>query len=211
MTWSEVSRVLRGRGHDAATPSLAGCGPPYWQNHVVRAVEAAKALGDARVAVVGHSGAGPLLPLIATAMGARAACCIYVDAMLPTGGASRVERLPAAFAGELHRTARGGLLPPWGESWPGSLWEELLPDESVRAAFRAELGPTPVAVYEEAVPEPATSVSHAYVQFSGAYNEEAADARARGWRVVQLDGGHLHMLVRPHAVADALVGLIGPQ
>jgi hypothetical protein len=43
-----------------------------------------------------------------------------------------------------------------------------------------------------------------YVVFNDAYQEEALDARARGWPVREVKGEHLHMLVDPAATASAI-------
>lgn len=207
LTWSRVAEELRRWGYGVATPSLAGCTQPYWRSHVARVIEAAAAFDDGPLVVVGHSGAGPLLPLVADALGGHVEGCIYVDAMLPTGGGSRIEHLPIEFAAELRASAVDGLAPPWGDSWPAALWAQLVPDDRLRAAFRAELRPWPLAMYAEPVPEPAVNVRNAYLQFSDAYTDEAAGAVARGWAIRRMAGGHLHMLLDPAGVADVLVGL----
>lgn len=206
-TWSKVAGALAGRGYAVATPSLMGCDAPFWQNHLARIAAAAPSLPAGELAIIAHSGAGPLLPLVANALGSRVSVCIYVDAMLPTGGDSRIEHVPPEFAGELRRSAVGGLMPAWGASWPVGVWEALLPDAATRVAFRAELMPTRLAVYTEPVPEPAIGAASAYVQFSEGYDAEAAAASARGWTSRRLEGGHLHMLVRPDEVADALIAV----
>ena len=43
-----------------------------------------------------------------------------------------------------------------------------------------------------------------YVQFSPPYDENATQARERGWRVEHFPGGHLHMLFDPVGVAQTL-------
>ncbi len=209
VTWEPVAEELRRRGHGVAVPALAGCTAPYWRNHVTRALEAAGELDNGPIVIVGHSGAGPLLPLIAQALGERAGPCIYVDAMLPTAGGSRIEHLPPDFAAELSGSAVAGLLPRWGESWPSDLWEKLIPDAAVRQAFRAQLEPAPLAIYTESIPDPPVPMRSAYLQFSEAYDSEAAAAAARGWLVRRIAGNHLNMLVEPAAVADALLDVGG--
>jgi hypothetical protein len=206
-TWAPVADLLRERGHAAAVPVLSGCEAPYWRNHVQRIVEAARGLDAAPLTLVAHSGAGPLLPLAADALNGRAHICIYADAMLPTGGASRMDTLPPTFANELQESVRDGLVPAWGESWPESLWRQLIPRDARRRIFRTELQPTPLAISTEAIPEARTTARSAYLQFSDSYADEAAAARAPGWPVRHLAGGHLHMLADPEAVVEALLEL----
>ncbi len=47
----------------------------------------------------------------------------------------------------------------------------------------------------------------AYLGFGEAYAAEQARARAAGWPVSVLPGRHLHPLVQPAEVADAITGL----
>ena len=90
--------------------------------------------------------------------------------------------------------------------------DELLPDERVRAAVRAEGHELPADFYDVAVPVPAgwPEDGARYVQLSGAYDGAAAEARARGWTVVGDGGGsHLDVAVRPERVADLVLGAAG--
>lgn len=203
-TWSKVASCLASRGHAVATPSLAHADPPpYWQSHLSRIRNDAASL-PRPVVFVGHSGAGPLLPLAAAEAGQQEGC-IYVDASLPTGGRSRLETMPVAYRDALFGNARDGVVPEWGADWHEALWVRLLPDSATRGAFRSELRPAPLALYDEPVPEPdEPSANSAYLQFSAAYHVEAEEARARGWPVTRLPGEHLHMLVAPEEVAASL-------
>lgn len=48
----------------------------------------------------------------------------------------------------------------------------------------------------------------AFVAFGDTYAAERTSAIERGWPVVTLDGGHLHMLNAPDKVASAIVDLL---
>ena len=48
----------------------------------------------------------------------------------------------------------------------------------------------------------------AYLAFGDTYADERADAARRGWPVATLQGLHLHPLVDPAGVAEALEGLL---
>ena len=57
------------------------------------------------------------------------------------------------------------------------------------------------------VPPGWTGQRCAYLMFSEGYAEEAQRASALGWPVRFIRGEHLHQVVDPVAVADALVGI----
>lgn len=84
-TWAVAAQLMAARGFAVSVPDLTGLarGPaPMWRNLVDGAVDGAAALaGD--VAIVGHSGAGALLPAIASGLQSRAVSLVFVDAVLP--------------------------------------------------------------------------------------------------------------------------------
>ena len=87
---------------------------------------------------------------------------------------------------------------------------ELVPDEVTRAALVRELPSLPLTYFEQTVPSPADweRVPSGYLLFSDAYRDAAAEARYRGWRVEEISGAqHLHTVVAPVAVTDALLRL----
>ena len=72
-TWAPVARELGIRGHRAIVPSLLGLAHAPWPQwrHVPESVRAAAANVSDPIVLVGHSGAGPLLPAIADAIAGR--------------------------------------------------------------------------------------------------------------------------------------------
>jgi len=82
-------------------------------------------------------------------------------------------------------------------------------DAYLRRQFIAEVPDVPLAVYEEPLSVPAgwPDAPCGYLRFSAPYASEAQQAAALVWPVQTLEGGHLHMLANPAAVADALLGL----
>ncbi len=114
-TWSPVAAEFRSRGHQVAVPSLlASLADCTAQSLAVRAAEATP-LGD--VVLVGHSGAGLLLPLIAEELRQRSNALVFIDAPLPlTAGA--VQPIPHDLLAYLQSVADGGLLPKWS-AWFG--------------------------------------------------------------------------------------------
>src|SRR5262249_49591650 len=81
-TWRWVAETLRSQGHDAVVPNLCAAAqtgdPQYFAESAVDAVPP-----DGEVVLVGPSGAGPLLPVIATQLTDAPRMVVFVDAGLP--------------------------------------------------------------------------------------------------------------------------------
>jgi hypothetical protein len=162
------------------------------------------------VVLVGHSGAGPLLPMIASRLAAPPRAYVFVDAGLPAE-ASETPLASPEFFRFLQQLSRDGELPPWSEWWPAGTLERLVPDPSRRAIIERELPRLRLDYFRSAVPVPDgwSHASVAYLLFSPAYEAEADEARRRGFVVETMPGGHLHMVMEPEAVADRLIYLCG--
>lgn len=212
LTWRAVAAELDRAGHQTVTPALVDRGPdegPHWPRHAAAAAAAIRrAWGDAPPILVGHSGAGPLLPAIAARLAAPAAA-IFVDAGVPRDGASRLDLIAEEapeWAGRFAAHLRaGGRYPEWKEEE----LREVIPDDALRRRLIAEVQPRALDFYVEPLPVPPVwdRVPRGMVQFSDAYAVPAASAAAAGWPVVRLQGAHFHMLVAPAAVATTLVAL----
>ncbi|MBV9525220.1 MAG: alpha/beta hydrolase [Candidatus Dormibacteraeota bacterium] len=209
-TWHPVAEELRRRGHAVAVPdvrAVASSPPPYAERVVQLATAQCAALnGDALLVAVGHSNAGLFLPALAHAIGAR--MMVFVDASVPPD-AGLAEMVPARFAAELRRKAVDGVLPRWTDWWSEEDVAALFADAETRRRVVDEQPQLPLAYYEErvAVPEDWASTAAAYLLFGPPYTEVAYAAGARGWPVAHVPGEHLHMVVDPHAVTDALLDL----
>ena len=86
--WGDLPAELRGRGHDVVVVEVRDDdAPPYAARYVARAaLQVREHLGDAASVMVGHSGAGYLLPLLGAARRAaraRVAGYVFLDAGLP--------------------------------------------------------------------------------------------------------------------------------
>lgn len=161
------------------------------------------------VVLVGHSGAGPLLPSVADAVSPEVAALIFVDASLPpAGGAAPL--VPAGFLDQLRAISTGGVLPPWSTWFGEGTMRELVPDRALREALEREMPRLPLAYLEEAVPLPPRWAERpcGFLRLTEAYGESAADARDRGWPVAEIPGvQHLAPVTDPIAVADVLLKL----
>lgn len=202
--WGPCAARLTALGHEVTVPDLrAACDPPAgWPE---RAAAAAVAGIVGPVVLVGHSGAGVVLPLVADRLGDVAAV-VFVDAMLPAAAeATRPSERFRAFLDGLPLT--NGRLPRWSEWWGPEAMAEQVPDDDLRAGIEAEQPRLARAFYAEAVPVPASwpPARVGYLQLSPAYDAEAAQAVDRGWPVRRRPGGHLDLATRPAEVAADLL------
>jgi hypothetical protein len=210
-TCAPTARELKRRGRGAVIPSLLGVADapiPQWRT-VPETVRAATEGTTEPIVLVGHSGAGLLLPTIAGALTAEVAGLIFVDSFLPA--ASGVQPLASAeFIDELRALAANDLLPPWSTWFGEAMMSELIPDKRLRAAVEEEMPRAPLSYFEASVPLPEGWGSRpcAYLLLAGdPYRTSAAEARARGWPVSEIQGQHLAMASEPVAVAEALLDL----
>jgi hypothetical protein len=196
-----LAEVLLRGGDDVALPDLRPtvAQAPGWPE---RWTARAAATGPAD-AVLGFSGAGVTLPAVAVAAGARSV--VWVDAIVParSGATTPSAELKAMVAPLVHE----GRIADWTTWWGPDVLDELIPDERLRAAVRAEGHRLPAEFYDVAVPVPEEWPEDGarYVQLSAAYDDDAAEARARGWPVVgDGSGGHLDVATQPERVAALL-------
>jgi len=216
--WGRLPDVLRYRGHSVTVVSVTDdTDPPYAGGYVARAaLQVAEWAPAGPVHLVGHSGAGYLLPQLGTARrAARRAVAGYVflDAGVPHGrSATRASLLRGedpSFADVLDDVlAHGGAFPTWSED---DLREDV-PDDALRAALVASLRPRRADFFSEPLPFPDDwpDAPCGVLQLSGSYGTTARVARSRGWPVVsaELPGAHFAACADPDGVADALAELL---
>ncbi|MEZ5340564.1 MAG: hypothetical protein R2706_03695 [Acidimicrobiales bacterium] len=165
------------------------------------------------VLIVGHSASCPRLPLVASMLverGADVAGVVLVNGRFPADGRSPVEEdLP--LAPMLDAMIRpDGYLPPWYRWW-GSLVEDMLPDEAARRRIFSEAHCVPRSIFDQPIPAPRLppSIGLGYLAMGEMYRPSHDRAVAEGWVVGEVRGEHLHMVVDPPGVTDALVELVG--
>ena len=206
-TWRWVAGELAARGHEVTVPAVPPAATSLGWAAFVGAVVALANRAD-RPVLVGHSGAGPLLPRIAARIRARA--LVFVDSDIPPE-AGETTVVPDEFAEFLRGLASDGMLPPWSQWFGPESMRELIPDEVRREIVTAELPVLPLSFFEAHVPVPAgwTSTPCGYVLLSEAYAEQCSKAADSGWPVARLEGAHLDMVTRPAQVADAILAVAG--
>ncbi|MDV6011747.1 alpha/beta fold hydrolase [Haloechinothrix sp. LS1_15] len=228
-SWEPVALVLRQRGFTTAVPSMidaVGGEPPYYPamagTVATRIIDEFAATGvteipPAEVLLVGHSGAGALLPTIAGAYGGTVSGAVYVDALLPHPGRSWFDTAPVELAEGLRQLTVDGYLPPWHEWFPPEMLDPLLPGGTLRDRFLAEIPALPLAYFHERAPhDPPLPQRHCtYVQLSEGYRDASVAAERRGWIVFRTNADHLALLTQPETVADlvesAMVAMAGDE
>lgn len=207
-SWRLVADALSEQGHNPIVPevrSLEREGPPYWKRHVEAIARAVQADGSDRVVLVGHSGAGRLLPVCGERIRAEVKAYVLADSDIPTKTESRLDAMPEETARQFRDAAEDGLLPPW----PEEVFEHEIKDDETRRQLVSELSPLPLAVYEEAIPFPQgwPDAKCAYIRLSHRYPDAEALAGQQGWKIHRFDGDHFFMVVAPNDVASALIDI----
>jgi hypothetical protein len=213
-TWRPVAAELRARGLAGVVATLSDRGPedePPWRRHATSAVRALEPISlDRRIVLAGHSGAGPLLPVIASLMEHDLVGTLFVDAGIPKDGLSRIDLIAGedpGLAEELRELlAADGVFPDWSDE---DLREEL-PDTEDRTMVLEEVHPRGREFWEEPIPVPDGWPDNecAYLRLSAAYDGPTAEARERGWPVRALDGRHFQLVSEPEAVAAEMLLLM---
>jgi pimeloyl-ACP methyl ester carboxylesterase len=212
-TWQPVAGQLRDAGHQAVVPSLLAVGdgePPYWPKVPAAVSDGAAGLDPGQpVVLVVHSNAGLFAPVIASELGVPVSCMIFADASIPPA-AGQTEVAESEFVPFLRDLAgEDGRLPQWTSWWSEEDVGPMLPDPRLRQVITAEQPRLPLAYYLERIPVPGGWDERpcGYLLFSDAYEGQADQARSRGWPVRTVAGQHLHQVVDPAGVAEALLEL----
>ena len=230
-TWVPVAAELRKLGATAVIPGLnspATREGTYWENHCKEfALEFANVSMDTGASVlVGHAGAGPLLPQLGLQLESGPAAYMLVDSDLPRDGASRFDLFENPADVEAFRSVavrpyspRGRLRPQPGlkpsdetvREWPLDLLSEALtknPDKTLDVASTVFAGkrPTPIGVLDEPLPVPATwpEAPVGYMHLTKTYDSAASAAGSQGWPVREVRSSHVQMLLEPEPFAREL-------
>ena len=210
LTWKLVADEMRQRDINVVVPTLVDSpesGKPNWKQHVKSVSQSlANIPKDTFVTLVGHSGAGPLLPAIRETLPNPVNAYVFVDAGLPRAGATRLDLMnseDSGWAKEFQAYLEGGGSFP---NWSSDDLREILPDEKLRAQMVAEIHPRALDFFTEAIPVFAgwPDAPCVYILFSEPYKRAAAQARELGWPTYELEAGHFHMLVDTKAVTDLI-------
>lgn len=201
--WHPVAQRLAGAGWPVVEVA-DGRAPRTAADVLARFGEAVPT--DREAILVPHSNAGLYVPSLAAERAVVG--CVFVDAALPPA-AGRARLAPARFYDFLAGLAdQDGLLPPWTQWWDEDL-DGLFPSRQVRELVERGQHRLPLSYFAGSLPVPPwDGLPAAYLGFGQTYQAERAEAAARGWPTVVLDGQHLHQLVDPDRVATEILALV---
>jgi hypothetical protein len=205
LTWQAVAKTLRTEGHEVFTPNLhdkADAELTFWQQEV-DSID----LAAADVILVGHSGAGALLPTIGENLNVYG--YIFVDAVLLFESGTRLELMAsedAAFASQFEAFLKGGGRFP---NWTDEQFQTIIPDAELRSALLADMRPRDFSFFTERIEVPAGWDSRpcAYLPLSEFYGRYAVQAEQHGWPVIRRDTHHFEMLTQPEEIAKLLIAI----
>lgn len=221
--WGRLGGHLRSHGLTAVVADITTDTSPPYASRYVAAAAGQVASGPLQplepVVLVGHSGAGPLLPQVGFALRAArrpVAGYVFLDAGLPRPGGAvsrldlmRAESAAAAALAEALQAdlAAGARFPAWSEQ---DLAAQVM-DPGDRALLAASLRPRGLDFFDEPLPAPQDwpDAPCGVLQTSDGYAFAARLARGRGWPVVRTHSGHFAALADPAGTAHALAELIG--
>lgn len=206
-----LADALAALGHPAVLldlrPSVVA--PPVHQVLLGAFADAmSEELLDGPVVLIGHSGAGPLLPAFADSLEDAVSGLVFVDAGLPTPGRSWRDTVPASLYAELRALTREGQLPRWQRWFDPDPLEILVTDAELRAEIADEAPEVPIAFLKEERPEVEWTGPAGYVLLSEPYEADAASAQERGWPVRRLATHHLAPATDPEPVAQAILDVL---
>ncbi len=211
-TWRPVAERLAAAGYRVRVPSLlqvATGEPPFWPR-IASAVrrDLSRLPTTCPLILVAHSNAGIFLPAIRSGLDQPVLGSVFVDAALPARAGSTAVAPPALLE-FLRPMAVHGILPRWTDWWDEADVAPMFTDPTIRQTVIAEQPRLPLSYYEQEVPVPAGWDDHpcSYLLFGPPYDDLAAEARTRGWRVAHLPGAHLHQLVDPAGTARGILEL----
>lgn len=223
--WKRVVPFLTMRGHEVHTPTLSGCGE---HAHTATAqidldahVEDIRAylyLNDLRdVILVGHSYGGFVITGAADRIAERLQRLVYLDAFVPADGDSGASLSEAAAAGKpaLGNASRDEILANRSDEFrvPAPTAAMLGASMEIDSSWLGpRLTPMPAATAFQPLqlknPESTAALPRSYIlcrEGSGLFEYFAARARAANWDYHELDTGHVPMITKPRATADALL------
>jgi hypothetical protein len=212
--WGRTSELLRDHGIDTLVVDVQDDEvPPFATRYIKAAADSIKAgYHDRPVILVGHSGAGPLLPAVGAELAGAVtvAALIYCDANLARPAANRLDLMEAqrvGFDDFREELANGRQYPDWTDEELAEV--ELVPDPGHRELLLGSVKRRREAFFLEPLPYAPVdaTVAQGYLRLCAGYERAASEAQERGWPVMRLSEGHFHALVDPTATAAAISGL----
>ena len=211
--YRKVAPLLEEAGYRVYRPTLTGLGERVHlarpdvdlSTHIEDIVNVFEFEDLHNVVLVGHSYGGMVIAGVADRLPERIAQLVYVDAILPEDG----ESVESLFGTKIERMAEAG----GGEAEPWQLVPRWVkPGESPPVDV-----PQPIRTFTEPISltNPAAAeipATYLLTVEPGAADDEFAvfadRARDRGWRVVEMEGGHNPYWFQPEAFVRVLLDLV---
>ena len=205
--WGPVESELLSRGWDVVIAPPADEVDPRTPAEAALAYATATP-ADRPVILIPHSNAGNFVPTLIEIRNVLRV--VFVDATIPVASGSQ-SLAPANLLKTLEPlTDDDGLLPPWTEWFDERQIAALFPSRAMRFHIEAQQPQLPLKFLRSELQIDAgwDRTPASYLAFGGTYADETARARALSWPVTRLEGRHLHMIVDPVGVTDAILDLI---
>ena len=222
--WDGVADELRRMGHEVIAPTLRGLEDGDVDRSGVTMsmmardlIDQVRELTQLDIVLVGHSGGGPLIQLVAEAMPERIGRVVFVDAWVLRDGEAINDVLPDPLVAAVKALASQSddntvVMPP--ELWAASFMQDATPEQL--AAVEPRLVPSPAGWLDEPIRLDqfwASSIPSSYVflaqdQAVPAEIYQAMAGRLDSPRTIEIDGSHEVMLTHPERLARALDAVI---
>ncbi|MCP2030112.1 hypothetical protein L1277_000176 [Okibacterium sp. HSC-33S16] len=205
--WVPVEAELRARGRDVVIAPPADEADPETPADAALGYATATP-ADRPVILIPHSNAGSFVPTLIEIR--NVVKVVFVDATIPVAS-GRQKIAPKNLVDALeHRADAEGFLPPWTEWFSEPDVAALFPTRALRTHVERQQPQVrwDFLTGELEIHPGWQSTPAGYLAFGSTYAAEMERARALSWPVRQLNGRHLHMLVDPPGVADAILALV---
>lgn len=207
--FAPTARILRAAGHEVFTPTLTGIGERVHlgsaevglETHVRDIVNVLEYEDLHDVVLVGFSYGGVVITVVADRVPERISQLVYLDAWVPRDGEAVADLIPE-MAARMAEQAR-----ETGDGWR----IERVPPEPRKTAHPLKSIFEPARLPRGGAPE----LPRSYVLFNrnSFYHAPvmarmAAEARAAGWRVRELEADHIAPETHPAELARLLLDLL---
>ncbi len=210
-TWQLVQQEMEKRGIEtivAALDDAETTSEPYWLQHANSVKkEFEKISTDQKIVLVGHSGAGPILPIIRQNTKHTIKAYVFIDAGFPKNNESRLGLMKLQdrrWAENFHQELqKGKQFPTWGEED----LREIIPNKEWRQQLILEIKPRklPFFIEDIAVDAKWPDAPCIYIKFTSSYDWDMEQASQSGWYIRELNVGHFHMLVDPSGITNEII------
>lgn len=176
--------------------------------------------GFGKIVLVGHSGAGCLIPLAASRSGKRVRHLVFISANIPPQGRRTVDVMPLFtkwahlfYAGRLKRSPVPEMPPGKKEAMVRNYFCNCCDEETIRFVCDQALKPEPPALMTEKIFRPENpGVKRTFVRLlrdntASRVMQDRMIANLGSTDQAVIDTDHLAMLSRPRELAEVLNGI----